>query len=424
MAEIHMTNTADTGGGQAGLTLAARLKMLNVPTLVIDTQKRVGDNWRRRYRHLVLHDPVWFDHLPYMNFPAYWPVYTPKDKLGDWFEAYTKLLELNVWTETQLTASYFDEKTQNWSVELERRTPDGQTHTRSFTSKHVVLATGHSGKANLPDIPGMDAFEGDRLCHSSKFPGVTSLAKGKKAIVVGSCNSAHDIAQNFSEQGYDVTMVQRSSTCVVSAHSLSEIGLKPLYSEEGPPIEDADVWFWSIPASVFKAQQIKVTAKQNKYDEATMQGLAKVGFKVDKGSQDTGLLFKYLQRGGGYYIDVGGCQLVIDGKIKIKQGHEIRRVTTHGLEFSDGSVLEADEIVFATGYQNMKTQASAIFSQKVVDKLENVWGFNEFGEMRTVWQKSGHPGFWFMGGNLALCRYYSRVLALQIKARLVGLVDS
>ncbi|EKV07742.1 Flavin-binding monooxygenase-like protein [Penicillium digitatum PHI26] len=239
---------------------------------------------------------------------------------------------------------------------------------------------------------------------------------GKKTIVVGSCNSANDIAQDFVERGYDVTMVQRSSTCVVSSDSTLNIAFKGLYDATGPPTEDADLYPWSIPSRLFKAQQAKVTQVTNQNDAKTIEGLDKAGFKVDSGPSDSGILMKYFQRGGGYYIDVGGSQLTIDGKVKIKHGQETSQVLPHGLRFADGSELEADEIVFATGYQNMRTETRVIFGDKVADRVGDIWGLDKEGEMRTIWRRSGHPGFWFMGGNLAMSRYYSRLLALQIKA--------
>jgi hypothetical protein len=125
---------------------------------------------------------------------------------------------------------------------------------------------------------------------------------------------------------------------------------------------------------------------------------------------------KYFQRGGGYYIDVGGSQLIIDGKVHVKQGQEISEILPKGLRFADGSEIDADEIVLATGYQNMRSNTRLIFGDKVADRVGDVWGLDQEGEFRTIWRRSGHPGFWFMGGNLALCRYYSRILALQIKA--------
>ncbi|KAF2625670.1 FAD/NAD(P)-binding domain-containing protein [Macroventuria anomochaeta] len=409
------------GAGQGGLTAAARLNMLNVDTLVIDANTRVGDNWRKRYRQLVLHDPVWYDHMPYLSFPAHWPIFTPKDKLADFFEAYVQLLELNVWTETTLSSPTWDEEKQQWNITLHRRQEDGTLTNRIIHPKHVIQASGHSGKKNFPQMEGIPNFQGDRLCHSSEFTGAKD-GRGKKAIVVGSCNSGHDIAQDFYEKGYDITMVQRSSTCVVSSKAIVEIGLKGLYDEDSPPVEDADLWLHGLPMELLKAQQVKVTKQQSEHDREMLSGLEKAGFRLDRGPMDSGLFLKYFQRGGGYYIDVGASQLIIDGKIKIKQGQEIKEVLPHGLRFADGSELEADEIVFATGYQNMKSQAELIFGRAVSDRVDSVWGFNEEGEFRTIWQQSGHPGFWFMGGNLAAARYYSRILALQIKALEEGLM--
>lgn len=419
-AEGNYEETSPTvlilGAGQGGLTSAARLKMLGVEALMIDSNDRVGDNWRKRYHQLVLHDPVWYDHLPYLNFPPHWPIFTPKDKLGDWFESYVKTMELNVWTQTTMTSATWDESKQHWTVDLQRRLPDGSIQSRTLNPRHIIQATGHSGKKNFPAIAGLSNFRGDRLCHSSEFSGANPANAGKKAVIVGCCNSGHDIAQDFFEKGYQVTMVQRSTTCVISSKAITDIGLKGLYDEDGPPVEDADLWLHGLPSELFKAQQIKVTAKQNEHDAEILEGLAKAGFALDTGPSGAGLFIKYFQRGGGYYIDVGASQLIIDGKIKIKQGQEIKEIFPHGIRFADDSEIEADEIVFATGYQNMRTQTRMIFGDSVADKVGDVWGFDKEGEMRTIWRQSGHPGFWFMGGNLALSRYYSRVLALQIKA--------
>jgi hypothetical protein len=390
--------------------------MLGVDTLVVDSETTIGDNWRRRYHQLVLHDPVWYDHMPYLRFPPHWPVFTPKDKLGEWFESYAKLLELNVWVKTTLQSTSWDESSQKWTVKVTRTKDDGISETRTFHPRHIIQCTGHSGKKNYPSIPGMDGFQGDVLCHSSEFKGARPDGKGRKAIVVGSCNSGHDISQDFYEKGYDVTMVQRSTTCVISSEAITEIGLKGVYDETGPPVDDADMWLHSLPSEVLKSLQVKVTALQNEHDKETLEGLKRVGFALDQGPENAGLFMKYFQRGGGYYIDVGGSQLIIDGKVKIKQGQEIERVTAHGLRFADGSELQADEIVFATGYKNMRTTAREVFGDEVADRVGDIWGYDEQGEMRTIWRRSGHPGFWFHGGNLALCRYYSRLLALQIKA--------
>lgn len=424
--EVNFANDDDQpvvmviGAGQAGLTVAARLKMLNVQTLVIDRNERVGDSWRNRYHQLVLHDPVWYDHLPYMPFPPMWPVFTPKDKIGGLFEAYAHLMELNIWMKSTAEHTHWDDAKQQWNVVIHRKKEDGTSEVRTFHPKHIIQATGHSGKKSMPDIKGINDFKGHLLCHSSEFPGARPDGAGKKAIVVGCCNSGHDISHNYQESGYDVTIVQRSSTHVVSSKAITDIALKGVYSEDAPPVDDADIIIHGMPNTLLKAIQSQVGALQRDYDKDLLDGLTKAGFKLDDGPDGSGLFFKYFQRGGGYYIDVGASQLIADGKIKVKQGQQISEVLPNGLKFADGTVIEADEIIFATGYENMRTQARIMFGDDVADKVKDVWGLNEEGEWRTIWQDSGHPGFWFHGGNMALCRFYSRLLALQIKGQEEG----
>ncbi|KAL9036452.1 MAG: hypothetical protein Q9180_004293, partial [Flavoplaca navasiana] len=375
------------GAGQGGLTVAARLHQLKVSTLIIDKNPRVGDNWRNRYHQLVLHDPVWYDHLPYVPFPSHWPVFTPKDKLAEWFESYARIMELNVWNSTTLIDAKWDDGKREWTVTFVRRKANGEEETRVLHPRHVIQATGHSGEMKMPSIKGMDDFQGDRLCHSSQFRGAENIPHGqsKRAIVVGSCNSGHDIAQDFYEHGYDVTVVQRSSTYVMSSKNGLDVLLGGLYEEGGPQTEDADVMFMSIPNAMLKRMHQDATAEISRRDEKILEGLEKAGFKLDNGPDDAGFFMKYFQRGGGYYIDVGCSQLIIDGKIKIKQGQEIEEVKPHGLLFKDGEVLEADEVIFATGYENMRGTARKIFGDDLAERVKDVWGFDQEGELRTMW---------------------------------------
>ena len=398
------------GAGQGGLTIAARLGQLGVDTLVVERNPRVGDNWRNRYRSLVLHDPVWYDHMPYLPFPAHWPVFTPKDKLADWFETYVAAMELNVWTGTEFLGGDYDDEARRWTVRVRR--PDGRE--RTLQPHHVVLATGMSGVPHMPDIPGVDQFAGT-VCHSSAHSGGREFA-GRKALVVGCCNSGHDIAQDFYEQGADVTMVQRSSTYVMSSENGIAVLFAGVYEEGGPPVDDADMMFSSLPFPLVGELHKGATQVLADLDGELLAGLEKVGFKVDFGDDGTGLFMKYLTRGGGYYIDVGASQLIIDGKIKIKQGVEIERFTSDGVIFTDGTSLEADVVVLATGYQNMRESARRLLGDQVADRCSPVWGLDEEGELRTIWRRSGHDRLWFMGGNLQQARTYSKFLALQIKA--------
>lgn len=407
------------GGGQGGLNTAARLKVMGVDSLIVEKNDRIGDNWRNRYKFLVLHDPVWYDHLAYINFPDTWPVFTPKDKLGDWFESYAQLMELLYWTQRLVTGAEFDDATKTWTVQV-KNLATGDTTT--LNPKHVVMLTGHSGEPNVPQFKDQDKFKGE-IHHSSQH--TTGKAyQGENCLVVGACNSAHDIAQDFYEQGAIPTLLQRSLTCVIN----SEIGLKittaGLYEEGGPPTATADLIFQLIPLKLLNMvmqQQYRQTciAEKELHDS-----LKRVGFKMDAGYGGTGLFGKYFRRGGGYYIDVGCSKLIADKKINWKQGVEIDRFTENGVVFTDGSTMDNVAcVVLATGYSNMRDTARRIFGDKVADRLNPVWGLNDEGDLNTMWRDLGHPNFWYMGGNLALLRFYLKMLALRIIAEEKGFID-
>src|SRR6201987_3048019 len=211
------------GGGQGAIGLGARLRQLGVPTIIAEKNDRPGDSWRNRYKSLCLHDPVWYDHLPYIDFPKNWPVFSPKDKIGDWLEMYAKVMELNYWNGTTAKHAEWDDAKKEWTVVVER---DGKEI--ALKPKQLVFATGMSANPNMPRFKGMDTFKGEQH-HSSRHPGADSY-KGKRVVVIGSNNSAHDICAALYEAGVDVTMVQRSTTHIVRSDSLME-SIADLYSE-------------------------------------------------------------------------------------------------------------------------------------------------------------------------------------------------
>ncbi|SFO05484.1 putative flavoprotein involved in K+ transport [Pseudonocardia ammonioxydans] len=398
------------GAGHSGLGLAARLTRMGVRTLVVDHNDRVGDNWRRRYDSLRLHDPVWYDHLPYLPFPPSWPVFTPKDKLADWLEHYVAALDLDVWTGTSLTAATHDGS--GWDLVL-RRTDRSE---RRLRPRHLVLATGVSGtEARVPEIPGADDFAGT-LCHSSTFPGGAGFAT-RRAVVVGAGNSAHDIAQDLAEHGARVTMLQRFSTYVVSAEA-SAMAMAGLYDETGPATEVADLLGASMPWPAAGDAQRAMTARKAEKDSDLLAGLGRAGFRLNDGIDGTGALMLFLQKGGGYYIDVGCSGLIADGTITVRPGADITRLTPTGVRLSDDSELEADVVVLATGYHGMVETARSLLGDEIADRCGPVWGLDPEGELRGVWRRTGQPGLWFMGGNLAMARFYGRFLALQLAADL------
>ncbi|AYA24757.1 putative flavoprotein involved in K+ transport [Rhodococcus rhodochrous J3] len=414
------------GGGQGGIALGARMRQLGVPAIVLDRYDRPGDQWRGRYKSLCLHDPVWYDHLPYMPFPDNWPVFAPKDKIADWLEMYTKVMEVPYWSKSECTSASYDEETGEWTVNVLR---DGEPVV--LRPKQLVIATGMSGKPNIPDFPGMDLFRGEQH-HSSAHPGPDAYA-GKKAVVIGANNSAHDICGALWEVGADVTMVQRSSTHIVRSDSLMDLGLGDLYSERalaaGVTTQKADLTFASLPYRIMHEFQIPIYEKIRERDAEFYDRLEKAGFRHDWGDDGSGLFMKYLRRASGYYIDVGASELVANGDIKLAHGN-VRELTETSVILEDGTELEADLVVYATGYGSMNGWVADLISQEVADKVGKCWGLGSDttkdpgpweGEQRNMWKPTQQDGLWFHGGNLHQSRHYSLYLALQLKARYEGL---
>ena len=415
------------GGGQGGIALGARLGRLGVPTLIVEKNARPGDSWRNRYRSLVLHDPVWYDHLPYLPFPDDWPVFCPKDKFGDWLEMYAKVMELNFWGSTECASASYDETVKEWAVTVVREGAE-----IVLRPKQLVFATGAYGYPRSIDIPGAETFTGTTL-HTSAYSNGEDF-RGKKCIVIGSASSGHDIAKDLWEYDADVTMVQRSPTIVVRSETLMELGFAALYSEQavraGVTTERADLLFASMPYRLIPLSQVPLCEAIAKVDAAFYERLAAAGFLLDFGEDGTGLMAKALRTASGYYIDVGASDLIADGEIKLKAGVAITGIGERSMRFADGSELAADVIVHATGYGSMDGMVEHLISPEVADKVGRFWGYGSGvtgdpgpweGELRNMWKPTNQEALWFHGGNLALSRHYSLYVSLQIKARMEGM---
>lgn len=400
------------GCGQAGISLAARLGALGVDALILDQNERVGDAWRKRYHALTLHNSVYLNDLPYMPNPPTWPVFVPKDKVANWFESYVDALEINVWTSTQFTGATHEPEANAWTIEVSR---DGQP--RTLRPRHLVIATGISGAARQVEYPGLENYEGTWM-HSSQYQHGRDF-QGRKAIVVGTGNSAHDVAQDLHSTGVDVTMVQRGPSLVVSVEPGAFKGDELFH--EGNPVEDSDLIAASVPYPDLLKSRKKLTDHVRELDREMLEGLERIGFQLHFGDDETGHEIMYMRRGGGYYMNVGCSDLLIDGRIGLLQQSDVDRLVSRGLRMKDGTVHEADLVVFALGFVPHQETVRSMFGDDVAERLGPVWGFDDEGEVRNTWRRTAQQGLWFMAGNFAQSRYYSRILALQLKAALVGI---
>ncbi len=404
------------GGGQSGLMMAARLGQLGVDTLVVEKTEHIGDVWRNRYHSLQLHNEICMNHFAYLPFPDTWPVFIPKDKLADWLAFYAEAMEVNVWTKTAFLGGEYNGSDRHWTVRL--RTSDGAV--RTMRPRHIVLAAGVSGIPNIPRFEGAGEFDGPILHSSSPIDGLD--VKGKSVLVVGAGTSAHDLAQNLYFRGANVTMLQRSSITVVSLYPSSVRPYELYRQNDGVrPIEDTDLIAASVPYPLFARLQRPLSHQMAEDDKELLDGLRKVGFLLDNGEDDTGYFLKLLRYQAGYYLNIGASDLIVAGKIKLKPGVDIKRLAARKVVFTDGSALDADIVVLATGYKPLQEAVRSMLGAAVADRVGPIWGIGKDGELNNMYGQTAQPGFYVTGGGLPGARAYSRYTALLIKADLEGL---
>ena len=395
------------GGGQAGLAVAARLGQLEIETLVIDKHDRIGDNWRKRYHSLALHNQIHVNHLPYLPFPPTWPKYIPKDMLANWLELYAEVMQVDFWTGTELINADYNSSSEHW-VAMVRQNNNSE---RILKPKHIIFANGVSGIPYRPKLGGLCDFRGEIL-HSEGFSNGAEWT-GKRAAVLGTGNSGHDVAQDLHSNGVYTSMIQRGSSTVVSIDPSAKLNYA-LY-DEGASLEDSDLIASAATYPLIVEGYQLAVKKMAEFDKELIAGLKKRGFKYDLGEDFTGHQMKYRRRGGGYYLDAGCSQLIIDGKIQLIQFDDVQRFVDTGILMKNGNVEKIDLLVLATGYYSQTELVSRLLGDNVAKKVGKIWGIGEDGEMANMWKATPQKGLWFMAGSLAQCRIYSKYLALQIK---------
>jgi putative flavoprotein involved in K+ transport len=322
-------------------------------------------------------------------------------------------MELNFWTGTELVSGNYDDKAKHWNVTLKR---GGAT--RVMHPRHLIFATGVSSIPSYPDLQGLKDFAG-AVVHSGDFKDADKW-RGRKALVLGSGTSGHDVAQELQAHGADVTIIQRSKTYVVSLKEAQSV--YAIYSE-GIPFDDCDLLATSMPYPVLQRSYQVSTAKGRVVDKDLLEKLAACGFRLWFGEDDTGFQMMYLRRGGGYYFNVGCSELIIAGKVKLLQFSDIDKFVAGGALLRDDSTVPAELLVLATGYKNQQEAVRLYLGDEIADKIGPVWGLDDGGELRNMWRRTAQQGLWFTAGSLAQCRIFSRYLALQIKALEEGLLN-
>ncbi|MFT3719589.1 NAD(P)-binding domain-containing protein [Pseudorhodoferax sp.] len=403
------------GAGQSGLTLAARLRLLGVAALCVDRHERVGDSWRKRYHSLALHNQVDLNQMAYMPFPASWPKYLPKDMLANWLEHYAWALECNVWMRTTFVEGRYDDAAGHWVAVLRRA--DGSQ--RVMRPRHIVFANGIVGAPRIPALPGLPEFRGQVL-HTHDYQDGAAW-KGRDALVLGTGTSGHDIAQDLCSHGANVRIIQRGSTTITSVEA-GEL-VYPLYYKDGLSTEDADLIATSATYALAVRNAQAVTRLQKEADRELLAGLQARGFKLDFGEDETGYVMKVRRIHAGYYLNCGCSDLIVQGKVGLLHFGDIERFVPEGVLMKDGRVEKAELLVAATGYEPQQEVVRQLLGDAVADKVGPIWGIDPAdGELRNMYRPTPQKGLWFLGSGMSQARIYTHFVALQIKARELGLV--
>lgn len=403
------------GGSQGGVTLAARLRLLGVDALVVEKKESVGQTWRDRYHSLALHNEVAINHFPYIPFPPNWPRYLPKDMLAGFIEFYAWAMQCNVWTNTDFVSGEYDESRGQWNATVKKA--DGTQ--RVLHPKHIVFANGIAGGKRIPDLPGLKDFKGEVLHTEDYYFGAEY--KGKNVLVLGTGTSGHDCAQDLHEHGANVRMIQRGSTTVVSVKAAGFNNT--VHYEENIPLEDADL-IGTAPTLPILRRGYQLNVKRMKeHDKELHDGLRARGFKLDFGEDEAGHQMKLRTRHGGYYLNCGCSELIISGAIGLLQWENAEHFVADGLLMKDGHVEKADLLVAATGYYPQEEVVKNLLGEDIARKIGPVWGLAPNGELRNMFAPTPQEGLWFLGGGLSQNRVYTHYVALQIKARELGIID-
>ncbi|KAF9869869.1 flavin-binding monooxygenase [Colletotrichum karsti] len=421
-AEAEDPQVLVIGAAQAGLMLGARLQHMGIKTRLLERSSRLGDSWRKRYQSVTLHTPTYTDHWAYMKIPETWPRFLTGDEVAEFMEHYGQLMGLDIQYDTEVTKVTYDEAAKKYTVQV--TTPEGP---QTLRAKHVVLATGLFGdEPIIPEFKGQETFKG-QVYHSKHHRSAADVpdVRNKKVVVIGSATSGHDISADFVAHGAkDVTMMQRRAIYSISRESWENFMLA-LWRIDGLSTEEADIVGNAIPLAVIRAMSIGLTKMMAQHDKFVHDGLKKAGLALKEGDDGYGLADYQLIKGGQYYIDQGANEMIIDGRIKIQRCEEgVREFVEDGLVLADGTKLEADVVVLATGFQKETSTIEKLMGSDVSKRLRKFGQLDEEQERSGWWRSTGVPGFWYMTGSFMYCRQFSVPLALQIAAVEKGLNKS
>ncbi|KAF2169740.1 hypothetical protein M409DRAFT_20155 [Zasmidium cellare ATCC 36951] len=404
------------GAGIGGLCMAARLKALGLSYIVVEKHEEIGDVWTKdRYDSVRLHTSKHYNQMPGTppTFGKDDPYLLTGQQLSDGFKRFAEMfgVNTNVMTSTCLEKAEYNERERVWSAQLKR-----QGQALRIRSKHIVLAIGDMGhKPNVPMYEDHDTYKGD-IIHARAWKNATPW-KGKRGVVIGSANSAHDVISDMDKSDFEsITLIQRSRAFVLPGSTFSAL-VDPVYNEN-TLTDVSDRILLSLPLSIQRLEAMAGIRAMADLNPTKFDQMEANGFKTRRYGDLWGQIY---ESQGKHFFDIGAGDLIANGRVKVRSDALPVAYTESGLLLDDGTRIDADVVVFATGYtSNFRSTTHEIFGPEVSRHLRPFWGLDAEGEVLGAWRQTGHHGIWYTGHGFAHARYYSRFVAIQIKADILG----
>jgi 4-hydroxyacetophenone monooxygenase len=370
------------GCGEAGLVAAIRLKEAGIPYTVIEKNPSVGGTWYENHYPGCRVDVG--NHFYCYSFepnPDWTEYFSRQPELLRYFRTVMEKYGVrdHIRFETEVTAAHFEEATATWKVRL--RNPDGSEET--IDANAVVSAVGQLNRPKLPDIEGIDTFEGPSM-HSAQWQDGTQLA-GKRIAVVGTGASAFQIVPTIAEEAEHLVVFQRSAPWMFSNPNYhKQVGAGTKWALKHLPYYAR--WyrfllFW--PGCDGGMEAMRLDPEWEHFDRSTcaLNEAARVTFTQYMKEQigdDEELFAKVVPD----YVCLGKRTLQDNGSWLSSLTRDdvdlitdpIARITKDGIQCQSGAFHPVDVIIYATGFQANKFLWPMEITGIGGEKLRDRWG--------------------------------------------------
>ncbi len=366
------------GAGPAGLAIAGWLRSMDLPFEVLEKSDKISYSWHNHYDRLCLHTVKQLSHLPHMPFPDDYPLYVPREKLVQYYEAYAE--EFRIFPHYNSELISLKRQGNEWIATTQDET--------SIRADNVILATGVNRVPYEPTWPGQESFHGE-ISHCRHYKNPLPF-QGKQVLIVGFGNTGAEIALDLSENNLQPAISVRGEINVVPRDL------------NGRPVQLTARKLAKLPFGM--GEKIGTMIRKRYFGD-----LGKYGLRVSKLSPTQQLM----ETGKTPVIDLGTIDHIKKGRIKIYP--DIKRFVENGVEFVDGEIERFDAVLLATGYRPQL--------ESFMDSTENL--LDKYGCPQSPIGSGSYQNLYFLGfdnyklgGILGTIFADSELIATTIRDRL------